>query len=121
MRILLIGLTLMFLVLFPAIAADISGKWTFSVDLENGGHGDPVFVLEQKGGKLTGTYSGPMGEYKVTGTVTANKAEFSYEFKRDGQPGKATYSAKIESSTKMTGTIRFTSQEGGGKWTATKQ
>src|SRR5262249_29758925 len=36
--------------------ADISGTWKFSVDLEDGSHGDPTFVFKQEGDKLTGTY-----------------------------------------------------------------
>jgi hypothetical protein len=124
MRILMLGLTLVSLLILPAMAADISGKWAFSVDLDYGaGHGEPTFVLEQKGGKLTGTYNGPVGEHKVIGTVTGETAEFGFEFTRDGQAVKAKYTAKVEDAKKMSGTITFTSSEGssGGKWTAAKQ
>jgi hypothetical protein len=65
--------------------ADISGTWNFSVDLDGGGHGDPIFVFKQEGEKLTGTYSGPLGEYKVIGTVTGAKAVFGFDFKQDDQ------------------------------------
>ena len=104
-------------------AADISGTWNFSVDLDGGGHGDPIFVFKQEGEKLTGTYSGPLGEYKVTGTVTGAKAVFGFDFKNDDMAGKATYTATIESPTKMTGTVEFKDNGGGerGKWTATKK
>src|SRR5215471_1194266 len=101
-------------------AADISGTWIFSVDLDGGGHGDPTFVFKQEGEKLTGTYNGPLGEYKVTGTVTGAKAVFGFDFTRDGVDAKATYTGSIDGPTKMTGTVEFT---GGvhGKWTATKK
>jgi hypothetical protein len=104
-------------------AADISGTWNFSVDLNGGGHGDPVFVFKQEGEKLTGTYNGPLGEYKVTGTVTGAKAVFGFDFKNDDMTGKATYTATIEIPTKMTGTVEFIDSGGGerGKWTATKK
>jgi hypothetical protein len=101
-------------------AGDISGTWNFSVDLDNGGHGDPTFVFKQEGEKLTGTYNGPLGEYKVTGTVTGAKAVFGFEFTQDGVTGKATYTGTVESPTKMTGTVEFTGG-GRGKWTATKK
>src|SRR5215510_12032225 len=101
-------------------AADLSGTWIFSVDLDNGGHGDPTFVFKQEGEKLAGTYNGPLGEYKVTGSVTGAKAVFGFEFTRDGESGKATYTATIDSPTKMTGTVEFTGGER-GKWTATKK
>jgi len=102
-------------------AADISGTWKFSVDLDGGGHGEPTFVLKQEGEKLTGTYSGPLGEYKVTGTVTGAKAVFGFDYKLDGQSGKATYTATIEGPTKMAGTIEFSDNGERGKWTATKK
>ena len=104
-------------------AADITGAWKFSVDLDSGGHGDPIFVFKQEGEKLTGTYNGPLGEYKVTGTVTGAKAVFGFDFKQEDMSGKAKYTATIESPTKMTGTVEFTDNGGGerGKWTATKK
>jgi len=101
-------------------AADITGAWKFSVDLDSGGHGDPTFVFKQEGDKLTGTYDGPLGEYKVTGSVTGAKAVFGFDFTVDGEAGKATYSATIESPTKMTGTIEFSNGQR-GKWTAAKK
>jgi len=104
-------------------AADISGTWNFSVDLDGGGHGDPIFVFKQKGEKLTGTYNGPLGEYKVTGTVTGAKAVFGFDFKNADLAGKATYTATIESPTKMNGTVEFIDNGGNerGKWTAIKK
>jgi hypothetical protein len=101
-------------------AADISGTWIFSVDLDTGGHGDPTFVFKQEGEKLSGTYNGPLGEYKVAGTVKGAKAEFGFDFTADGQTGKATYTGTIESQTKMTGAVMF-SLGPSGKWTATKK
>jgi hypothetical protein len=103
-------------------AADISGTWNFSVDLDNGSHGDPTFVFKQEGEKLTGTYKGPLGEYKVTGTVTGAKAVFGFDFTQEGVTGKATYTGTVENPTKMAGTVEFTGDaRGNGKWTATKK
>jgi len=103
-------------------AADISGTWNFSVDLDSGGHGDPVFVFKQEAEKLTGTYNGPLGEYKITGTVTGAKAVFGFEFPQDGENGKATYTGTIESPTKMTGAVEFIADKGTvrGKWVASR-
>jgi hypothetical protein len=101
-------------------AADISGTWIFSVDLDSGGHGDPTFVFKQEGEKLTGTYAGPLGEYKVVGTVTGAQAVFGFDFTVDGQAGKVTYTGTIESPTKMTGKVEFNIGDR-GKWTANKK
>ena len=123
MRTLWLGLTLAMVLLVPSQAADISGKWTFSVDLDGGGHGDPTFVLKQESGKLTGTYDGPLGEREVSGTVTGDVAQFGFSVERDGETVKVTYTAKIEGPTKMSGTVKFEGPGAGGsgKWTAVKQ
>ncbi len=101
-------------------ASDISGTWSFSVELEDGSRGEPTFVFKQEGDKLTGTYTGPLGEQKVTGTLDGDKAVFGFEFVRDGETLKATYTGTVESPTKMTGTLEF-SRGRRGKWTATKK
>jgi hypothetical protein len=104
-------------------AADISGEWKFSVNLDSGGRGEPAFVFKQEADKLTGTYNGPLGEYKITGTVTGSKAVFGFEFpSKGGETVKATYTGTIESSTKMTGTVEFIDANGRrrGKWVASR-
>ncbi|MFY9553401.1 MAG: hypothetical protein WAV20_06905 [Blastocatellia bacterium] len=99
---------------------DITGTWGFSVDLDNGDHGDPTFVFKQDKETLTGTYEGPLGQRNITGTVKENRAVFGFEFMNEGQTIKVTYTATIESATKMSGTMEIM---GGpkGKWTATKK
>lgn len=101
-------------------AADISGSWGFSVDMEDGGRGEPTFVFRQESEKLTGTYAGPLGNQKVSGTVNGERAVFTFEFTRDGRAGKATYTGTVESATTMTGTVEFRPGPN-GKWTATKK
>ena len=103
----------------PAAATDVTGTWSCTVQLDSG-TGTPTFVFKQEGEKLTGTYNGPLGEYKVTGTMTGAKAVFGFDFTQDGVTGKATYTGTIESPTKMTGTVEFTGGER-GKWAATKK
>jgi hypothetical protein len=59
-----------------ALAADLKGTWKFSVDLDNGKHGDPVFVLKQTNDPLTGTYEVPSGRQKVTGNIKGDRVMF---------------------------------------------
>jgi hypothetical protein len=103
-----------------APAVDISGTWVFSVDLDNGGHGDPTFVFKQDKRTLAGSYDGPLGQYKVAGTIKENKAVFGFEFTNEGEAHKATYTGAIESATKMSGTLEITDGPK-GKWTATRK
>ena len=101
--------------------ADLTGTWIFSVDLDTGGHGDPTFVLAQNKEVLTGSYDGPLGQRKVTGTVKESTAVFGFDFTDDsGVTHKVTYTGTIESPTKMSGTIAI-SDGPSGKWTANKK
>ena len=79
-----------------ARAADISGRWAFSVNLEGGPQNVPMtFVFKQEGEKLSGTQSGGSGEQKVTGTVRGDKVVFSVEGKnRSGEPLKTATPAR---------------------------
>jgi hypothetical protein len=104
----------------PTIRAiDLTGTWAFSVDLETGGHGDPTFVFKQDKEILTGSYDGPLGQYKVTGTVKDNKAVFGFDFTTEGVNHKVTYTGTIEDM-KMSGTMEI-SDGPKGKWTATRK
>jgi len=105
-------------------AANITGTWAFSVD-----YGEPIkqpqtFVFKQEGENLTGSYSGPLGEHKVTGAVKGDKAVFGFEFTSQSKGTgtyKITYTGTIESPTRMTGAVENSFRETRGKWTATKK
>lgn len=108
----LAGLILFGLVL---MAADISGTWSASVALD-AGSGTATFVLKQSGDKLTGTYTGALGEAQVSGTVKGSDVEWSFE---NADAGKCTYTGKLEGG-KITGTVVY-GQLGKGTFTAEKK
>src|SRR5262245_47678419 len=58
-------------------AADISGTWSAAVTLD-AGSGTATFMFKQTGDTFSGTYSGALGEAKVTGTVKGNQVEWSF-------------------------------------------
>jgi len=63
----------------PAVQAgdarlDVTGTWAFQVET-SGGSGTPTMTFKQDGEKLTGHYSGQLGEAPLTGTVKGNTAE----------------------------------------------
>jgi len=108
----LVGLLLCGLTL---LAADISGTWSASVTLD-AGSGTATFVLKQTGDKLSGTYSGALGEAQVSGTVKGSDVEWSFE---SGDAGKCTYTGKLEGG-KITGSVVY-GQLGKGTFTAEKK
>lgn len=87
-----------------AFAADISGTWNMTVETDMG-TGTPTFVFKQDGENLTGTYSGQLGEAKVTGTVKGEVVEFSFKAAPGGDEITAKYTAKLSGNTSMKGTV----------------
>ena len=59
---------------------NLTGTWTVDVQTVMGS-GNPTFVLKQEGEKITGTYSGSLGDSQVTGTLKGNvlHLEFSIQ------------------------------------------
>jgi len=96
---------LLALSLFCAVsfAADISGTWSAAVTLD-AGSGTATFVLKQSGDQITGTYSGAMGEAKVTGRVKGDTVEWSFESE---DAGTIKYSGAIKSANRMEGTADY--------------
>lgn len=102
-----------------ALAADISGNWTFSVETDMG-TGAPNFTFQQKGEALTGTYSGQLGDAKVTGKVVGTTVNFWFEASPTGERMVVKYAGTIEGDNKMSGTVDLGGQAK-GKFTATKK
>ena len=97
-------------------AADISGTWAAAVVLD-AGSGTATFVFQQKGDGLSGTYSGVLGEAKLTGTVKGNQVEWSFD---GGPAGKVTFQGTLDGATKMKGAAEY-GQLGKGTFTAEKK
>ena len=112
-------LVILFLLLTAALvlgAADVSGTWSAAVVLD-AGSGTATFVFQQQGAVLSGTYSGVLGEAKVTGTVMGDKVEWSFD---GGQAGKVTFQGTLDGPAKMKGTAEY-GLLGKGTFTAEKK
>jgi hypothetical protein len=77
-KILLALATLLVLPSISLAATNVSGTWNAKVDLGSQG-GSPMFVLKQDGDKLTGTYSGQLGNSDITGTVKDSTIKFDFQ------------------------------------------
>lgn len=98
----LIVLTVVFLFGLTLSAADVSGTWSAAVTLD-AGNGTATFTFKQSGDTLSGTYSGAVGEAKVTGTVKGNDLEWTFE---GGDAGKVVYKGTLEGG-KIKGTCEY--------------
>jgi hypothetical protein len=115
----IVALAILALSLVAQPARDVSGIWKFKVELQGGATGEPTFALKQTGKQVAGTYTGPLGEFKVSGTVEADRVTLTFDFEQEGTAIKATYQGKLVSETAMTGSVIF-APGGAGKWTAQK-
>jgi hypothetical protein len=112
----LAGLILMLATVVALSAADVSGTWTANVMLDAGA-GVATFVFEQKGETLSGTYTGVVGQAKVTGTVKGDQVEWSFD---GGQAGQVRYLGTLDGASKMKGTTEYAAL-GKGTFTAEKK
>ena len=115
MRSLLIIVALM-LCSLDACGRDISGTWSANVVLD-AGTGNATFVLKQTGDTLAGSYSGALGEAKVTGSLKGDEVEWWFETE---DAGKVVYRGKLEGASKIKGTVEYGSL-GKGTFTAEKK
>jgi hypothetical protein len=74
--------------------ATLSGTWVFEVQTDQGS-GTPTFVLKQEGERLTGRYSGQLGEADVTGAVKGEKFTLEFMLEMGGQSGKVVYTGEV--------------------------
>ena len=110
---------IVFLLLAAALVlwgADLSGTWSAAVVLD-AGSGTATFVFEQQGTTLSGTYSGVLGEAKLTGTVMGDKVEWSFD---GGQAGKVSFQGTLDGPARIKGTAEY-GLLGKGTFTAEKK
>ena len=98
-------------------AVDLTGTWNAKVELSTGQSGSPTFVLKQDGEKLTGTYSGALGDAPVKGTIKGDDVTIDFEVS-----GAAIhYTGKVDKDgKKIQGTVDYAGQVS-GTFTATKK
>jgi hypothetical protein len=96
---------------------DLSGTWAFSVET-GAGSGTPTITLNQQGEKLTGHYSGQLGEAPLTGTVKGTSIEFAIDVSVQDTALHVVYSGTAGKDA-MNGTVRL-GDLGGGTFTAKK-
>lgn len=102
-----------------AIAQDsVAGTWNLSVVFDQGS-GTPTAVFAQDGEKLTGTYTGQMGQFPLEGTFKDRKIAFTVMVDVQGNQLAFSYAGTLEDD----GTLKGTVDLGGmasGTWTGRK-
>ncbi len=99
--------------------ANVSGKWAFTVETA-AGSGTPTMTFAQDGEKLTGKYSGQLGEADLTGTVKGQDIAFTFNVDAQGTMLNFKYAGTIESKDAMKGKVEIVGL-GEGTFTAKRQ
>jgi hypothetical protein len=97
---------------------DVSGTWNFQVEF-SGGSGTPTMTFKQDGEKLTGQYTGQLGEAPLNGTIKGNAIEFAIDVNVEGTAAHIVYSGTVDKDS-MKGTVTFAAF-GEGTFTAKKK
>ncbi len=84
---------------------DVSGTWSCQVEF-SGGAGTPTMTFKQEGEKLTGQYTGQLGEAPLTGTIKGNAIEFAIDVTVEGTAVHIVYSGTVDKDT-MKGTVKL--------------
>lgn len=87
---------------------DITGTWAMEVQTD-AGSGTPTFVFKQDGEKLSGTYTGQLGDSQVSGTLKGNVIHLEFSI----QGNLITYDGKVSSPSEMSGTVNLAEMASG--------
>jgi hypothetical protein len=98
---------------------DLTGKWLFNVET-GAGSGTPTITLKQDGEKLTGHYSGQLGEADVTGTAKGNDVQLKFTVDVQGTALNCIYTGGVDAKDSMKGKVEIVGL-GEGTFTAKKQ
>ena len=102
-----------------AAKVDVTGKWAFAVET-GAGSGTPVMTFKQEGEKLTGHYSGQLGEAELTGSVKGQNIEWKFSVDAQGQTLNAVYTGTVDGKDSMKGKVDLVGL-GEGTFTAKRQ
>ena len=102
-----------------ASKVDVTGKWMFNVETA-AGSGTPTITLKQDGDKLTGHYSGQLGEADLTGTVKGQEIAFKFSVDAQGNNLDCTYTGTVEGKDSLKGKVNIAGLAD-GTFTAKKQ
>jgi hypothetical protein len=83
---------------------DLTGKWLFTVET-SAGPGTPTMTFKQDGEKLTGHYSGQLGEADLNGSVKGQAIAFTFTVDVQGTRLICTYTGTAQGSDGLKGSV----------------
>ena len=104
---------------FAAGAPNLTGQWTVHNSIA-GNESDQECKFVQTENKLTGTCAVEEKEVQITGSIDGNKVTWKYESEYNGSPLTLTYTATLDDSGKIAGTVDVDPFGVTGDFTATR-
>jgi hypothetical protein len=109
------------MLMVAAAPVNVSGSWTFTVDMPKGRLVAPVW-LTQSGDKVSGTQQRNEFTDALAGSLAGDALMLTTTFSRAGKDVTWTYRGVIKSATTMAGTLEMSNEPGRWlKWTAAKK
>lgn len=103
---------------FAAGAPSLTGDWTIHNSIA-GNESDQACKFVQADTKITGTCKTQDNEVKVTGSLDGNKLTWKYDSEYNGNPLTLVYTATLDESGKIAGSVEVQPFGVTGDWTAT--
>lgn len=102
-----------------ASKVDVTGKWAFNVETAAGA-GTPTMTFKQDGEKLTGHYTGQLGEADLIGTVKGEDIKINFVVDAQGTKIDCIYTGTLDGKDGMKGKVELVGL-GDGTFTAKRQ
>jgi hypothetical protein len=99
-------------------APNLTGQWTVHNSIA-GNDSDQECKFVQTDTKLTGTCKGTDKDVQITGSIDGNKVTWKYESDYNGSPLTLTYTATLDDSRKIAGSVNVDPFSVTGDFTAT--
>lgn len=105
---------------FAVDAPSLSGKWQIHASI-SGNDSDYYCSFTQKAADLTGNCDSSRGAVQISGKVAEKSASWAYKTEYNGAPLTVSFAGKLESDSKITGTITAEEYGVSGEFTAVKK
>lgn len=103
----------------PAADSSMAGKWVLHFNI-SGYSGDLDCAFTQKDKDVAGSCKNPDGNVSVTGKVDGAAVTLQYKTEYNGDELTVIYTGKMESPTKLSGTVNVQPIGADGDFTATQ-
>ena len=103
---------------FAAGTPSLTGNWTIHNNIA-GNESDQECKFVQTDDKLSGTCKGTEKDVPIAGSITGNKLTWKYESEYNGTPLTMVYTATLDDSGKISGSVEVQPYSVTGDFTAT--